>query len=96
MSGYHGYCLILASFEAQISFIETTQAKETGQMETVTVYNRDKTKTFEATVLGRHEGLIFVEHPTQGDAEPIMVLQKDGTLNRSHAWDMETVYSGDY
>jgi len=65
-------------------------------METVTVYNRDKTKTYQATVLGRHNGLLFVEHPTQGDAAPIMVLQKDGTLKRSHAWDMETVYSGDY
>ena len=65
-------------------------------METVIVYNRDRTKTYQATVLGRHNGLLFVEHPTQGDAAPIMVLQKDGTLKRSHAWDMGSVYSGDY
>ena len=65
-------------------------------LETVKVCNRDKTKTYEATVLARHNGLLFVEHPTQGDGSPIMILQKDGTLRPSHAWDTASVYSDEY
>ena len=65
-------------------------------MKTVTVYDKDKTKTYDATVLARHNGLLFVEHPTQGDGSPIMILQKDGTLRPSHAWDTDSVYSDEY
>ena len=65
-------------------------------MESVTVYNRDRTKTYEATILARHNGLIFVEHPTQGDGAPIMIVKKDGTLKLTHAWDVDSVHSGDY
>jgi len=66
------------------------------KMKTVKVYNRDKTKTYDATVLARHNGLLFVEHPTQGDTAPIMILQKNGTLRPSHAWDTDSVYSDEY
>ena len=66
------------------------------KMKTVSVYSKDKTKTYDATVLARHNGLIFVEHPTQGDSSPIMILQKDGTLRASHAWDVDSVRCGDY
>jgi hypothetical protein len=65
-------------------------------METVTVYNVPKTKTFQVTVLGRHNGLTFVEHPTMGDRSPILIIKKDGTLELTDAWDMASVYSGDY
>ena len=65
-------------------------------METVTVYNVPKTKTFQATVLGRHNGQTFVEHPTMGDESPILMVKEDGTLELTDAWDMNSVYSGDY
>lgn len=65
-------------------------------MQNITVYNRAKTKTYQATVLAHHDGKTFVEHPTLGDEAPIMILQKDGTLKRSHAWDLDSVYCGDY
>jgi hypothetical protein len=65
-------------------------------METVTVYNRMKTKTYQATVLGRHNGLTFVEHPRHGDEFPIMLLKEDGTLEVTDAWDMASVYADEY
>ena len=65
-------------------------------METVTVYNVPKTKTYQATVLGRHNGMTFVECPTMGDESPILMVKEDGTLELTDAWDMGSVYSGDY
>ena len=65
-------------------------------IETVTVYNKDKTKTFQATVLGYVDGKTFVEHPTLGDEAPILVRNMDGTCKRTHAWDMDSVRAGNY
>ena len=65
-------------------------------METVTVYNPAKTKTYQATVLTIRDGLTFVEHPVYGDEAPVQIVQKDGTLQPSEAWDVDAVYDGDY
>jgi len=88
--------LFTLSGKSGFVFSQQTQAKGKRQMETVTVYNAPKTKTYQATVLGRHNGLTFVEHPTMGDGAPILIVKKDGTLKLTHAWDMASVYSGDY
>ena len=65
-------------------------------METVTIYNKDKTKSWQATVLGYVDGKTFVEHPTQGDMAPILIRNADGTCKSTSAWDMASVRAGDY
>ena len=65
-------------------------------METKLVYNPSKTVVYNATVLTTKDGLVFVEHPVYGDEAPIQIVQPDDTLRDSAAWDIDTVYDGDY
>lgn len=46
--------------------------------------------------LAIHDGLVFVEHPTQGDLAPMQILHADGNLTPSHADDMDDLRHGDY
>ena len=77
-------------------FSQTTQAKGNKEMETVTVYNVAKAKTYQAMVLGRHNGLTFVECPVMGDESPILLVKNDSTLELTDAWDMASVYADEY
>lgn len=66
-------------------------------MNQVTVFNGlDKSKAYQATVVAFKDGLTFVEHPIYGDEAPIQIVQRDRTLKPSHAWDVDSVYDGDY
>jgi hypothetical protein len=85
-------CLLLVLWEQR-----KHKPKGNKDMDTVTVYNGiNKSKTYQATVLAFRDGLTFVEHPIYGDEAPIQIVQKDGTLKPSHAWDVDAVYDGDY
>jgi hypothetical protein len=46
--------------------------------------------------LAIHDGLVFVEHPKYGDEAPMHILNSDGTLTQSSAWDMDDLRFGDY
>lgn len=46
--------------------------------------------------LAVHDGLVFVEHPKYGDEAPMQILNSDGTLTASSAWDMDDLSFGDY
>ncbi len=66
-------------------------------MKTVTVYHPHSYGDFwEAEVLATKDGLTFVEHPVYGDETFIQIVQKNGSIRPSWAWDVDTIHSGDY
>lgn len=64
---------------------------------TVTVYYPHNYQDFwDATVLATKDGLTFVEHPVYGDEAPIQIVQTNGSIRASWAWDVDSVIAGDY
>ena len=83
-------------FERLIS-PQQTQAKGNKAMRTVKVYYPHTNQDFwEAAVLTTKDGLTFVEHPVYGDEATLQIVQKNGSLRSSWAWDVDSVQNGDY
>lgn len=66
-------------------------------MNTTIIYRPHHLQDYwEVEVLAIKDGLTFVEHPIYGDEAPLQIVQKNGSIRASWAWDVESVYCGDY